>query len=502
MAKLESGYLFTLISSLTKAEKRHFKVYSNKRVLGKENVYFRLFNAIEKQKDYDETVLSRHRQFKDLPTLKKRLYKALLTSLSEYHSSTGIEVRNLLNHIEILFNKSLFNHCSREIRKAKKIIEKNELYEEWLEILKWEYKIAVKRSSLRNVILDEEKKIIAIIDNQKKYRDTANLFLAKYQRFGVERSPRDLQGMKRILTSSLLKDETKALSFNAKQNFYDCHSLFSVIKGDYRDAHTYGKQAIELYRNNPEIISANSFSYLVRINNFLLACLETKRYDEMREYIDQLQKTRNELRSPAERATAFFYLYHLLNYYIYTGKFHESRDELENIELELTEHEANLNTLQKITFYAIIAQVHFGREDYKGCLLWLNKILSFGEIRMRTDLECFIRLFRLIVHYEARTDQDLMGSLLKSTYRYLRKHEHLYKFETTMMDFFRQYLLTGNRNKNMAQPFSLLKEKLELLSKDPYEKQALSYFDFISWLESKIEKRSFEEVMRRKAHPN
>ena len=38
-----------------------------------------------------------------------------------------------------------------------------------------------------------------------------------------------------------------------------------------------------------------------------------------------------------------------------------------------------------------------------------------------------------------------------------------------------------------------------LLSKDPYESRAFEHFDFISWLESKIEKRPFVEIVREKA---
>src|SRR5687768_10109552 len=107
MAKLESNYLFILVKSLSKAEKRHFKVYSSKRVLGTENIYFKLFNEIEKQQTYNEARIREQKIFKDLPTLKKRLYKAVLRSLAEFHSSIGIDVRDMLDQVEILYSKSL-----------------------------------------------------------------------------------------------------------------------------------------------------------------------------------------------------------------------------------------------------------------------------------------------------------------------------------------------------------------------------------------------------------
>lgn len=39
---------------------------------------------------------------------------------------------------------------------------------------------------------------------------------------------------------------------------------------------------------------------------------------------------------------------------------------------------------------------------------------------------------------------------------------------------------------------------MEKLLKIPYESKALEYFDFVSWLESKIENRPFAEVVREK----
>ena len=38
------------------------------------------------------------------------------------------------------------------------------------------------------------------------------------------------------------------------------------------------------------------------------------------------------------------------------------------------------------------------------------------------------------------------------------------------------------------------------VSKDPSEKIMFEYFDFISWLESKTENRTFSEIMKEKAH--
>jgi hypothetical protein len=45
--------------------------------------------------------------------------------------------------------------------------------------------------------------------------------------------------------------------------------------------------------------------------------------------------------------------------------------------------------------------------------------------------------------------------------------------------------------------FSELKDKIINITRDPHERIALDYFDFISWLESKIEGKRFSEVVIR-----
>ena len=47
--------LFQIIKSLTKAEKRYFKLHVNKQIAGEDTKFLKLFDLIDKQKDYDES---------------------------------------------------------------------------------------------------------------------------------------------------------------------------------------------------------------------------------------------------------------------------------------------------------------------------------------------------------------------------------------------------------------------------------------------------------------
>ena len=109
MSKLTSLDLFELVKSLTKSEKRYFKLFSSRHVLGEGNSYVRLFDALDKQKEYDEDRLKRKFQSSRLDLLKNHLHKNILQSLSDFHanSSANAQIQNLIFQAEILYKKGM-----------------------------------------------------------------------------------------------------------------------------------------------------------------------------------------------------------------------------------------------------------------------------------------------------------------------------------------------------------------------------------------------------------
>ena len=51
----------------------------------------------------------------------------------------------------------------------------------------------------------------------------------------------------------------------------------------------------------------------------------------------------------------------------------------------------------------------------------------------------------------------------------------------------------------LKKEFKKLKSEIELIAKDKKEKMPWEEFDYMSWIESKIENESFSEIVRKKA---
>src|SRR4029079_9022157 len=138
---------------MSKSEKRHFKLYASRHSV-EENNYLKLFDAIDKQKNYDEgSILEKFRKepfINRFPITKKRLYETVLRSLDAFHSQSSIdaELKRELHFAEILYKKSLYNQCAKILSSARHTALKHEKYSTLTEILHWQKKLIEKDNYL------------------------------------------------------------------------------------------------------------------------------------------------------------------------------------------------------------------------------------------------------------------------------------------------------------------------------------------------------------------
>ncbi|HET6992917.1 MAG TPA: hypothetical protein VFJ43_16395, partial [Bacteroidia bacterium] len=152
-----STELHQLIKSMSMSEKRHFKLYSAGHINGDSKNYLRLFDAIDKQENYNEEEIKsgfgEETFIRHLPSEKNYLYQNLLESLNAFHKEKTFLARhaNFLISIELLFNRGLFGQCMKLIRKAKAEALLNEKFSLFLVILRWETLIYINNEDDKNL---------------------------------------------------------------------------------------------------------------------------------------------------------------------------------------------------------------------------------------------------------------------------------------------------------------------------------------------------------------
>ncbi|MFQ5447715.1 MAG: hypothetical protein ACE5FF_12350, partial [Saprospiraceae bacterium] len=112
-----------------------------------------------------------------------------------------------------------------------------------------------------------------------------------------------------------------------------------------------------------------------------------------------------------------------------------------------------------------------------------------------SDIQCYARILHLIAHFELG-HFALLEYLVKSVYRFLAKMEDLNVVQREILYFLRKELRTNPAHLQHA--FIQLKNKLGKLKDHPSERRSFLYLDIISWLESKIQNRPVQEVIREK----
>ena len=112
MALDRKDSLFLLVKSLSKSEKRQFKLYAGRLGGNSEANFMALFSVLDKMEGYDEQIILKKTNIKkqQVSNSKAHLYKQILVSLrlSPIHQNTRTQIREQLDFATILYNKGLY----------------------------------------------------------------------------------------------------------------------------------------------------------------------------------------------------------------------------------------------------------------------------------------------------------------------------------------------------------------------------------------------------------
>jgi len=498
--------LFQLIKSLDQSEKRYFKIFATMHIKSSdENKYIMLFDAIDKQSEYDEAEI--RKKFKNekflnqLHVAKNYLYNNILKSLRLFHSERSKlnELMDILRDVQILYEKSLYKQCRKLLDKAKKIAYTYEKHSHILAVLDWEKTLA-RTSAYANT---EEKDLLGFYDEinetMEKLRNineywklTMNSFLLRKKQ-GEIRDKAELKKFNEIIKHPLLQSENKATSFQSRTFYFNIKGLYYFTNKDYKNLLNHCKKLVDLLEANPLLMKEDN--YIASLYNLLLVQIELRQYDDALNTIKKLRDFKSN--STAMQTRIFVTSYDTeINLYLRTGEFEKGIPLIKEIEEGLKKFGEKLNKESEALFSFNIAYLYFGLGEYNNSLNWINKIINDKELTVREDIQCFARILNLLVHYELG-NYDLIEYIMKSTRRYLSNKNKLNKFELITLNYIRK-LINADIDDDKMYIYSEWKKELNAISDDILEIKAFEYFDFLSWLESKQGKKSFAQVVKEK----
>ncbi len=508
MTKDQKDNLFVLVKSLSKSEKRQFKLYVGRLGVNEDSKFLMLFNILEKLPKYDEATILRNGIVKkqQLSNLKAHLYKQILISLrlNPSHQNLRIQIREQLDFATILYHKGLYKQSLKILDKAKALAityeEKNIAYEiiELEKIIESQY-ITRSISNRADELTIQAKEL-----NRQNLLASklSNLSLQLYGLFlktGYVKNDEEYKRVTKYFNDRLPKYDINELGFREKLWLYKSYLWYSFLIQDFLSCYKYSKKWVDLFYANHDMIKLNPVFFL-RGNQYLLEALFfVRHHDKFKKALSDFESITQEKWFPKDdnvESLTFLYLYiNKFNLHFMEGTFHEGLPLVNEVLEGIKKHKTRIDEHHIMVFYYKIASLYFGIGENKKAIEFLDKIISNKSLQMREDLLCFSRILNLVAHYEAGLDYNL-DALIRSTYKFLIKMQDLYEVQKEMIKFL--------RGLGDIYPHEIKKEFIKLLKKfkefedHPYEKRAFLYLDVISWLESKIENKSVNLIIREK----
>ncbi len=456
--------LFYLIKSLTKNEKRHFKLNTQ----GSESAeYLNLFDAIEAQKEYNETKIKE--LFRDkafvvqLTTIKNYLKHRILQSLRTYHSriSKNAELIDIIRNVEILYHKGQYNICKSELKRAEKKAKNFQQDLLLFHIQDWKRKVhQVMHPQDFETIKDIALKQKSTLKSTHQYID---LLLAN-----IDPSQFSLSHKKSV---SLQNKTLKTL-----------HKYRKLLSSnDHEKAKRTLEELIKEWEQYPELMKEFFPMYFSVTNNLLGFLVFKKQYKEAFVRILLIKQKARDI----EIVSAAFIkeklrLYNIeLEIHRNLRGLHTTNEIIEEILSFTKNHQTLVPDNYKLSFSFQFATIYFLKKEYKTSLHWINVILNNQTKKDRQDLVTYAYWLNLLGHYELGNGFTLRYSI-DTIKKRIKKYKNIVFYEKLLLKF-----LSKTVEYSAAEKRNAFKKLEQQLQEHPIPEYILDYIDFNTWIRQK-----------------
>lgn len=508
MTKDQKDNLFLLVKSMTKSEKRQFKLYVGRLGVNEDSKFLNLFNILDKIPVYDEGIILKNANIKkqQLANVKAHLYKQILISLrlNPSHQNIRSQLREQLDFASILYHKGLYRQALKVLDKSKEVAilneEKNLAYEmvELEKIIESQY-ITRSISGRADELTIQAKELMQLNVIASKLSNLSLQLYGIFLKVGYVKNEAEAKEITDYFYARLPKFDVNQITFREKLWLYKAYLWYSFLMQDFLNCYRYALKWVMLFKERPDMVNLNPVFFLKGYNYLLEALYFVKNKDRFKEHLDHLEQVVNDKSFQADDnvlALSFLYLnINKLNYFFIDGSFKEGLFLIPKIEKELKNYKDRIDEHHTMIFYYKFASLHFGCGNHKECIRYLDKIISNKTLSMREDLLCFSRVLNLVAHYEAGFDYHI-DTLLRSTYKFLLKINDLYEVQKEMIKFIKG--LQDVYPQDIKKAFVKLHSTLKPYEDHPYERRAFLYLDIISWLECKIQNKPVALIIKEK----
>lgn len=493
----KTDQLFALIKSLTKSEKRNFRIYAQRISEGDGLQYLKIFDLLDKQKQLDEPELKRLFPANKLPNFKRHLYSQLLTSLRQLHikKKKPIQIRAYLDFANVLYGKGLYLQSLKLLKKAKDLADKSSRDILALEILEFE-KIIESRHITRSgapivsTIAKETNDRLAKVTNITNLSNLALLIHGWYIQNGHVKSEEESLLVRSYLEEYDPGQMSDDFGITEKAYYYQVYVWYNYILLDFEKCYDYAKKWVDLFKGE-NMFGSRDVNLLLRGYHYLLTAAfnlqDSKLYDLHLAEIEKFRKEEYKHFNKNTQIISFLYVHNgRLNRHILNKDYASGLEVIPKTLRRIRRYRANLDNHRILVLYYKIAWIYLmsGKSDL--AIKYLHRIINTKMENLRQDIQGYSRLAFLMAHYDAK-NYDLLDYLVRDIIKFLKTVHEDSELHQLTLSFFRKV-----NNVPLSERKDLMKALLVQLKetkKKKHELRGFFYLDIVSWLEKSLKRR-------------
>lgn len=487
--KSPSSDLFDLIRSLTKTEKRYFRLYALRSIPG-QNQYTKLFSLIDKQTVYDEKSLSQEfsgtKSTAHFAVLKKQLYENILESLHRFdeYSQPEQKIRKGIHYCSLLLKKGVFNQCKKQILKYKLHAYRLEKFEFVIELIEIEKRMIGKQqfTSVSYTQLEqlqsEQNECLRQLQISGDYWLKSNRIFKMH--FEKKVAPgRTNTELDELISENQFKHFDEATNFKSKLDYLQINALHAFVSNDVTKAYALNTKFLNLLDENEHLKILHTDRYFSVLNNYLIDSLLLEKYKELKKGIAVLRSLpgKPEFRHINNlEANVFRQSYLLeLNYYVSSDNYKEALAIVQDVKYGLKKYGDKIAKPNIVTFRYLMAYILFCNGDFKSCLDEILWILKSKDAEKITDIFRDARVLELLCHFELG-NYLLVESLITSLQRSFTAEKITFETYRELLRYMKQSV-----QKLHKPDLGILQKKLLQLSEKESEKPVFNNLNYLWW---------------------
>lgn len=495
--------LLQLIATMSRQEKRYFKLYVAFYTKEHGNNILRLFEAIERLKPSSSAELAagtRSEPYaKHLSLLKNQLTEQILDSLLSYGSSKKAShtLQRQIMHADLLTERGLYTHAGKVLARTEKKAVHMEDHLLQMDILYRRRALLFKQvtSGFEDDIRElyaRGKDILAEILSTGTYREMMDLMQVIATRYAANPTKADKKKMDDIVTE-LLQNKKEGLSFTNELTHHNILGTYALLTNNTEDALTHYRSIVHLWRRHPARIEERPGQYLRNLSNYL-SCLVTEKKPE--EFAEITQEIRNRLSMAEADFQIQFNLWNLeLLFYMNSGNIDACAATVAEVEHYLLSHTDTINSTTYITLCHTCSIYYFLQGRYARALEHINLLQREAGAAIKQDIQSFSHVFSLVAHYELK-NHDILDNSIRSAKRYLKKNSASGALEKAVMSGIRALGTAVDAAERKDVFHALHQSLLEILHGSDHE--PLGVTELLFWTQSHLDHCSIRALFMQK----